>query len=82
MLWQAVSPPNNVKVQELSILLKIPYELAYLLVQRGITTFDQAKNYFRPVPSSLHDPYLMKDMNAAVERISHAIENQDPVMVY
>ena len=82
MLWQAVSPPDDVKAQELSILLKIPYELAYLLVQRGITTFDQAKNYFRPVPSSLHDPYLMKDMNAAVERISHAIENQDPVMVY
>jgi len=59
MLWQAVSPPNNVKVQELSILLKIPYELAYLLVQRGITTFDQAKKLFQTrseqPPRSLFD---------------------------
>ncbi len=50
--------------------------VATLLVQRGIETFEDAKAFFRPTLDHLHDPYLMKDMEKAVERIEKAIENR------
>jgi len=82
MLWQAVSPPEDSKVQELVDQLNVPRELAYLLAQRGITDFDQAKEYFRPEWSQLHSPFLMKDMQQAVERITKAIDRSEAVMVF
>lgn len=82
MLWQAVSPPEDSKVQELVDQLNVPREVAYLLAQRGITTFDQAKEYFRPEWSQLHSPFLMQDMQQAVERIAHAIDRSEAVMVF
>ena len=82
MLWQAVSPPEDSKVQELVDQLNIPLELAYLLAQRGITDFDHAKEYFRPEWSQLHSPFLMQDMQQAVERIAHAIDRSEAVMVF
>lgn len=82
MLWQAVSPPEDSKVQELVDQLNIPRELAYLLAQRGITDFDQAKEYFRPEWSQLHSPFLMQDMQQAVERIAKAIDRSEAVMVF
>ena len=56
-------------------------EVAYLLAQRGITTFDQAKEYFRPEWSQLHSPFLMQDMQQAVERIAHAIDRSEAVLI-
>ena len=82
MLWQAVSPPEDSKVQELVDQLNVPREVAYLLAQRGITDFDQAKEYFRPEWSQLHSPFLMQDMQQAVERIAHAIDRSEAVMVF
>ena len=82
MLWQSVSPPEDSKVQELVDQLNVPREVAYLLAQRGITTFDQAKEYFRPEWSQLHSPFLMQDMQQAVERIAHAIDRSEAVMVF
>jgi single-stranded-DNA-specific exonuclease len=82
MLWQAVSTPEDSKVQELVDQLNVPREVAYLLAQRGITTFDQAKEYFRPEWSQLHSPFLMQDMQQAVERIAHAIDRSEAVMVF
>ena len=82
MLWQAVSPPEDSKVQELVDQLNVPREVAYLLAQRGITNFDQAKEYFRPEWSQLHSPFLMQDMQQAVERIAHAIDRSEAVMVF
>lgn len=82
MLWQAVSPPVDSKVQELVDQLNVPREVAYLLAQRGITNFDQAKEYFRPEWSQLHSPFLMQDMQQAVERIAHAIDRSEAVMVF
>lgn len=82
MLWQAVSPPEDSKVQELVAQLNVPEALAVLLVQRGITSFTAAKEYFRPQWEQLHDPYLMEDMPKAVERIARAIAASDPVMVF
>jgi len=82
MLWQAVSPPEDSKVQELVAQLNFPEALAVLLVQRGITSFTAAKEYFRPQWEQLHDPYLMEDMPKAVERIARAMAASDPVMVF
>jgi len=82
MLWQAVSPPEDSKVQELVAQLNVPEALAVLLVQRGITSYAAAKEYFRPQWEQLHDPYLMEDMPQAVERIARAIAASDPVMVF
>ena len=82
MLWQAVSPPEDSKVQELVDQLNVPRELAYLLAQRGITDFNQAKEYFRPEWSQLHSPFLMQDMQQAVERIAKAIDRSEAVMVF
>lgn len=62
--------------------LNINEILASLLVQRGITTFDEAKLFFRPQLDQLHSPFLMKDMEEAVARIEKAIENEEKILVY
>jgi single-stranded-DNA-specific exonuclease len=56
--------------------------ISTLLVQRGIKNFDQAKAYFRPDLASLHDPFLMKDMDKAVERLELALKNNEKILVY
>lgn len=66
----------------LSSALKIHPVLCRLLVQRGITTYEQARHFFRPSLHHLHDPFLMKDMDKAVERINEAIDNKEKILVY
>lgn len=61
---------------------RCPPELAHLLVQRGIRTPDEASAFFRPQLSQLHDPFLMKDMDRAVERIERALGDGERIMVY
>jgi len=56
--------------------------LAQLLIQRGITTFEEAKKFFRPQLSDLHDPFLMKDMDKAVNRLNQAIANKEKILIY
>ena len=82
MLWQSVFTPETSNVQQLSLQLNVPQEISYLLVQRGITSFDQAKNFFRPAWEDLHSPFLMQDMKQAVERIARAIQIGESVMVF
>ena len=72
--------PN--KVGELASQLNIDYTLANLLVQRGIITVNDAKKFFRPDLKNLHDPFLMKDMDKAVERINKAMKAQEKILVY
>ncbi len=62
--------------------LKINAVLCRILVQRGIETFDSAKQYFRPQLSDLHDPWLMKDMDRAVERLLRAFEQKEKILVF
>lgn len=62
--------------------LKINAVLCQILVQRGMTTFDQAKTFFRPSLDDLHDPWLMKDMGKAVERILDAVQHKEKILVY
>lgn len=62
--------------------LKVSKTICGILVQRGIDTFEKAKNYFRPQLSDLHDPWLMKDMQKAVDRISTAFEKKEKILVF
>ena len=62
--------------------LKINSTLCKILVQRGIDDYKTAKDFFRPQLKDLHDPFLMKDMDKAVQRISTAIENSEKILVF
>ncbi len=69
-------------VNSLSTALGVDQIIATLLVERGVTTFDEAKRFFRPSLDQIHDPFLMKDMDKAIERINSAISNKERIMVY
>ncbi len=73
---------DETQVQQLSASLNINPTLCRMLVQRGINTFDKAKQYFRPQLSQLHDPWLMKDMDKAVNRIVQAFEQTEKILVF
>lgn len=78
-----ISPQGDEKiVKHLQEVLKLEPTLANLLAQRGITSYDEAKTFFRPELSQLHDPFLMKDMDKAVERIEYAINHHEKILVY
>ncbi|MDP4291459.1 MAG: single-stranded-DNA-specific exonuclease RecJ [Bacteroidota bacterium] len=62
--------------------LSIDENLVQLLVQRGITNFDEARDFFRPSLSKLHDPFLMKDMDKAIVRIEEACRNRERILIY
>ncbi len=80
--WVLKEPPDKETVKRLSQELNIHPKLGSLLVQRGVTTFEEARTFFRPQLTDLHDPFLMKDMDKAVERINRAIKNHEGIMVY
>ena len=69
-------------VQHLQEVLGIDRPIANLLQQRGIYSYEEAKNFFRPELTQLHDPFLMKDMDRAVERINRAIASGEKIMIY
>ena len=73
---------NLAKVAALQSALKIHPILCELLVQRGIEDFDKAKQFFRPSLNDLHDPWLMKDMDKAVTRITKAFDQNESIMVF
>ncbi len=80
--WVIKEPGDKERVKELAQSLNIAENLSNLLVQRGINTFDEARSYFRPALSHLHDPFLMKDMDKAVERVQKAISQKEKVLIY
>jgi len=67
---------------ELASALKITPDLAQLLHRRNIHTFESAKTFFRPQFSALHDPFLMKDMDKAVNRLTEAVFNSEKILLY
>ncbi|MBC5994191.1 single-stranded-DNA-specific exonuclease RecJ [Pontibacter cellulosilyticus] len=69
-------------VESLTQSLKISPTLAAILCQRGICTYEEAKHFFRPSLTDLHDPFLMKDMNRAVDRLNDALHRNEKIMVY
>jgi len=80
--WVIKEPGNINIVNQLSKELNVNKHIANLLVQRGITTFEEARSFFRPKLADLHDPFLMKDMDKAVKRIEQAINNKEKVLIY
>ena len=79
--WKILSADKQ-KVDLLKQSLKISSVICNILVQRGIETFEQSKDFFRPQLSQLHDPWLMKDMDKAVERIIRAVNNNEKILVF
>ena len=77
-----ILPVDETKVASLTAALKINKTLCRILVQRGIDSFELSRNYFRPQLSALHSPWLMKDMDKAVNRILQAFEQQERVLVF
>ncbi len=82
MRWTLKPKPDPDVVRRLSHELGIEIPVASLLVQRGIETFEEAKKFFRPSLDDLHDPFLMQDMELAVNRIEKALEQGENIMVY
>ena len=82
MRWTFKPEPNPKKKALLAKALNVDSTIAKILLQRGIETFDQAKAFFRPNLSDLHDPFLMQDMNRAVKRIEEALQKGENILVY
>ncbi len=80
--WNIKESGDEEKIKHLSEVLNIDVFLSNLLVQRGIETFEEAKVFFRPDYEHLHDPFLMKDMDKAIDRLEKAIQNNEKVYVY
>lgn len=80
--WIFKAIPDQQQVESLSKSININQHLAAILLQRGISTFDEAKKFFRPALDDLHDPFLMKDMDLAVERLKQAIDRKEKILVY
>jgi len=80
--WVQASDSNDDTVTTITEQLNIDRSLAQILVQRNICDFDQAKDFFRPDLQHLHDPFLMKDMDVAINRIERAISNHEKILIY
>ncbi|MBU3743842.1 MAG: single-stranded-DNA-specific exonuclease RecJ, partial [Sediminibacterium sp.] len=79
--WTILTAPQE-QVDALQRSLQIHPTICRILVQRGMQTYEQAKTFFRPQLSQLHDPFLMKDMHKAVERILQAFAEQEKILIY
>ena len=82
MRWSLKPKPEETLVESLSQSIGTDPVISSLLIHRGVRSYDEAKQFFRPSLSELHDPFLMKDMNQAVSRIIKAIDNNENIIVY
>ena len=81
-IWKLREGADADNVRQLSSELGVDPVLAELLVQRGVRTFEQARSFFRPSLDDLHDPFLMTDMDKAVERVRQAVVSDEKILVY
>ena len=82
MIWEVNNIDTSKETLSLSKQLNVSNTIASLLVSRKIKTFEEAKKFFRPSLNDLHDPFLMKDMDKAVNRILEAVQNNENILVY
>jgi single-stranded-DNA-specific exonuclease len=82
MRWTLKPKPDPKTVEALQKALQVDASVAILLAQRGIETYEAAKTFFRPSLKDLHDPFLMKDMDKAVERIETSLLQGENILVY
>ncbi|PIP54510.1 MAG: single-stranded-DNA-specific exonuclease RecJ [Bacteroidetes bacterium CG23_combo_of_CG06-09_8_20_14_all_32_9] len=80
--WVLKPRGDETLIQELAKSLSVDPVIANLLVQRGITTFKEADEFFNPDIKKLHDPFLMKDMDKAIMRIEKALNNNEKILIY
>ncbi|MBN2487318.1 MAG: single-stranded-DNA-specific exonuclease RecJ [Bacteroidales bacterium] len=80
--WKIREKAPLAEIERLASELNINHVLANLLIQRDVTTFDEAKAFFRPSLDNLHDPFLMKDMDKAVDRLKLAVQKNENILVY
>ncbi|MEY5047141.1 MAG: exonuclease RecJ [Bacteroidota bacterium] len=80
--WKVKTVPSKAKIEALSKAINVNPFMASLLIQRGISTFDEAKAFFRPSLEALHDPFLMQDMYRAVDRINEAIAKNERILIF
>ena len=81
-IFQTLTPEEECNQKKLAEELGLSPALAKLLVKRGINTFDEAKAFFRPALSELHDPFLIKDMDLAVKRLNRALQKKENILIY
>jgi single-stranded-DNA-specific exonuclease len=82
MRWTLKPKQDDEQIKALAEILKVDRLIAQLLLQRGVTSYEEAKKFFRPQLSDLHDPFLMKDMELAVIRIENAILANENILIY
>ncbi len=80
--WVIKDRGDTAVVKQLSAALGVSDSLANLMAQRGIKSASEADAFFNPSLEYLHDPFLMKDMNIAVDRISTAVKKNEKILVY
>lgn len=80
--WVVKDKGDTAVVKQLARALKVSESLANLMVQRNITSAEEAEAFFNPSLDYIHDPFLMKDMNLAVDRISTAVKKNEKILVY
>jgi len=80
--WKILPEPNQALVENFAGELGIDVALCSLLVQRGVSDFEQAKDFFRPSLEGLHDPFMMKGMDKAIQRIKQALDSGEKILIY
>lgn len=81
-VWKQKPKADQVIIDQLGKAINVNPTLSNMLINRGVESFIEAKNYFRPSLTQLHDPFLMKDMPEAVDRIQKAIADGEKILVY
>lgn len=82
MRWEPKPIPNDEAVKLLQSQIGISRNTSIILAQRGINNYHTAKSFFRPKFNNLHNPFLMKDMKSATDRIKEAINNKEKILIY
>src|SRR5712692_11057576 len=77
-----VRQPDGVRAAELASALGVSPIVAGLLIGRGYQDLNSAQAFLNPSLDQLHDPFLMRGMTDAVKRLLHAIDNQEPILIY
>ncbi|HNM13364.1 MAG TPA: single-stranded-DNA-specific exonuclease RecJ, partial [bacterium] len=80
--WVLSNHHDKERVKKLAEEINVPELIAGILFNRGIRTFEEAKNFFRAESAPLNDPFLMHNMDIAVDRVTRAINNRESIMIY
>ncbi len=80
--WTVVDPPPQHTIEELAKAINVPEKIAHILIHRGITNYEEAKKFFRPQLTDLHDPFLMTGMTEAVDRVLQAIDRKEKILIF